>query len=162
MRRTETTSAREEAGSSDPTECFYYLISRASLVATAVLRKALADAGAGSVRPAYLGALMTLWEEDGLNAAELGRRSGLEPSTMTGLLDRMERDGLLERRPDPDDRRAQRIHLTPEGARCRKPVLGVVQDTLDRASQEFTERELAQTKDVLRRFLAVMQKERRA
>ena len=39
----------------------------------------------------------------------------VEPMAMVRILDRMEADGLLERRPDPDDRRARRLHLTREG-----------------------------------------------
>jgi DNA-binding MarR family transcriptional regulator len=99
----------------DLTDCPYYLITRASLVTTAHLKRKLAEAGAGQIRPSYLGVLLSLWREDGLRGVELGRRAGLEPSTMTGILDRMERDDLVARRPDPDDRRAHRIHLTGRG-----------------------------------------------
>jgi DNA-binding MarR family transcriptional regulator len=144
-----------------PTDCFYYLISRATLVATSVLKRELAAAGVPRVKPAYLGVLMSLWNEDGLAAAELGRRAGLEPSTMTGLLDRMERDGLLTRRPDPRDRRAQRIDLSEDGKRCREPVLQVVERTLANASKGFSEQEIAGTKNLLRHFLINMQEERR-
>ena len=105
-----------------PVDCPYYLITRATRSVTAQLRKGLADRGAGNVKPAYLGVLMSLWQADGLKANELARRAGLEPSTMTGLLDRMERDGLLERRADPHDRRANRIHLTRDGIDAGEPA----------------------------------------
>lgn len=108
-------------------ECPFYLITRASLAITARLRRELTAAGLGIVRTSYLVVLMTLWHEDGLKAVEVGRRAGLEPSTMTGLLDRMERDGLLMRRPDPDDRRAQRIFLSDTGSRME----GVANDVVD-------------------------------
>ena len=85
-------------------ECPYYLISRVSLVVTSALKKGFANAGVEQVRPAYLCALMSLWQEDGLKVIELGKKAGLEPSTMTGLLDRMERDGLVSRTTDPRDR----------------------------------------------------------
>ena len=42
---------------------------------------AVGDLPLGVVRPAYLGVLMSLWQEDGLRLAELGRRVALEPST---------------------------------------------------------------------------------
>ena len=111
-------------------------------------------AGLEGVRPAYLGVLMSLWNEDGLNVAELGRRSGVEPSTMTGLLDRMERDRLVVRRADLEDRRAQRIHMTEEGKKVRDPILEVVDRTLDRVLQGVAEEDLARAKEVLRRVLA--------
>ena len=144
-----------------PTDCFYYLVSRATLVATAVLRNELDAASDHRVKPAYLGALMALWNGDGLAASALARRAGLGPSAMTGLIDRMERDGLVARRPDPADRRAHRIRLTAEGRRLREPVLGVVARTLAMASAGTSEAELAVAKDVLRRFLANMRATRR-
>lgn len=47
--------------------------------------------------------------------AELGRVLRVERSSLTGLVDRAERSGLVERQPDPDDRRAVRVALTPSG-----------------------------------------------
>jgi DNA-binding MarR family transcriptional regulator len=144
-----------------PTDCLYYLISRVTLVATSVLRKALEAAGVPQVRPAYLGALMTLWKEDGLGTVELGRRAGLEPSSMTGLLDRMERDGLLRRRADPHDRRAQRIRLTDAAKRSQRTVLAVVDQTLSKGAKGASDTEVARTKDVLRQFLTNLEEERK-
>lgn len=134
-------------------DCPYYLLTRASLATTAMLREQLAAAGAGQIRPAYLGVLMCLWAEDGLRSVELGRRAGLEPSSMTGLLDRMERDGLLARSPDPDDRRAHRILLTAEGRRAQRPVNRVIDQALARMFDGVAERDLERLKATLRRVL---------
>jgi DNA-binding MarR family transcriptional regulator len=46
---------------------------------------------------------------------ELVAATGQRPSTLTGVLDRLERRGLVERRPNPADRRSIAIHLTTEG-----------------------------------------------
>ncbi|WP_211267114.1 MarR family winged helix-turn-helix transcriptional regulator [Nonomuraea candida] len=48
--------------------------------------------------------------------SELGATLGLAKSSLTGLVDRTERNGLVERTPDPDDSRAVRVALTPRGA----------------------------------------------
>lgn len=138
----------------DPTDCPYYLISRATLAATAALRKQLESVGAQRVRPAYLGVLMSLWKEDGLKAVDLCRRAGIEPSSMTGLLDRMESDGLLVRTADPDDRRAQRICLTEEGRRVRAAAEAVVTRTLDTLLAGVREPDIRRLKQVLRQVLA--------
>lgn len=142
-----------------PVDCPYYLITRATRAVTARLRKGLADRGAGNVKPAYLGVLMSLWREDGLKANELARRAGLEPSTMTGLLDRMERDGLLERRADPHDRRASRIHLTQDGIDAGEPATVAVTKILDKAFQNIPEADIETTKAVLRTILMNCSKE---
>jgi DNA-binding MarR family transcriptional regulator len=97
---------------------------------------------------------MCLWKEDGLKAVELGRRAGLEPSSMTGLLDRMERDGLLTRAADPGDRRAQRIHLTGEGRGVKKPVTRVVVKSLAHFMENVTGDDLDRFKETLRTLLA--------
>lgn len=138
----------------DPKDCPYYLISRSTLAVTAELKQEFASAGLEGVRPAYLGVLMSLWREDGLSAVELARRAGLEPSTMTGLLDRMERDQLLARRADPEDRRAQRIYLTETGRSVRKPTLAAVNRTLARVLEGVSAADLTRIKGTLRRILA--------
>ncbi len=144
----------------DPGECPYYLITRVSLGATAAMKRGFAEAGIGFVRPAYLGSLMSLWREDGLRVIDLGRRAGLEPSTMTGLLDRMERDGLVERRPDPADRRVLKIFLTETGARIRQTVIGIVDGTLLRVLSGVGRGEIDTLKELLRKVLVNVREER--
>jgi len=53
---------------------------------------------------------------EGLKQAELAEMLDLQPISLTRLLDGLAESGLIERRPDPDDRRAKRLYLTP-GAR---------------------------------------------
>ncbi len=150
----------------DTQESPYFLLTRASLSATAMLRKALASAGLGNIRPAYLGVLMCLWKEEsldealaklgtreGMKIAELGRCAGLEPSSMTGVIDRMERDGLVERTSDPDDRRAQIIRLTAEGSRVRGKVTGAVDAALAECFAGIDMKRLAAFSEVLRAVL---------
>ncbi|MBI5536986.1 MAG: MarR family transcriptional regulator [Deltaproteobacteria bacterium] len=135
-------------------DCLYYLVTRASLTTTGALRRRLVDAGLEAVRPAYLGVLLCLWQQDDAKTAELGRRAGLEPSTMTGLLDRMERDGLVQRHADPEDRRAQRIKLSERGRKAKGEVMKVVDATLDRVTSGFTKAELAELQRLLQRLIA--------
>src|SRR5215471_8679014 len=49
--------------------------------------------------------------------SELGAMLGLAKSSLSGLVDRTERNGLVRREPDPQDTRAVRVALTPEGGR---------------------------------------------
>lgn len=59
--------------------------------------------------------LLFLWEEDGLTQKDLSRRQQIEEPTAARTLDRMERDGLIERVRDQHDRRRIHIHLTERG-----------------------------------------------
>ncbi|MBW2677495.1 MAG: MarR family transcriptional regulator [Deltaproteobacteria bacterium] len=66
--------------------------------------------------------ITALYEEDSLPISVLAQKVALDKATLTGLLDRLERDGLTERKADPEDRRAIRIHLTTKAERLRKDL----------------------------------------
>lgn len=134
-------------------ECPYYLISRVSLAVTSVLKKEFIKSGLEQVKPAYLCVLMSLWQEDGLKVIELSNRAGLEPSTMTGLLDRMQRDGLVTRTPDPHDRRVLRIFLTIAGQSVRSVVLKVIDKVLAEVFAGISDDDISHTKNLLRQVL---------
>ena len=72
--------------------------------------------------PAQFMALLELWREDGLTQAELCARLDVEQATMAGTLGRMARDGLIERRAHPVDRRAQTVHLTGRARALEAPA----------------------------------------
>jgi DNA-binding MarR family transcriptional regulator len=77
------------------------------------------------------GVLMALWgscqqaadRDAPLSPAELAERTGVTRATITGLVDTLERDGLVTRTPDPDDRRMMAVGLTPRGEKLLKKVL---------------------------------------
>jgi DNA-binding MarR family transcriptional regulator len=64
-------------------------------------------------------ALVRLEKNQGASQARLAELAEVDPMTMVRILDRMEADGVLERRPDPADRRARCLYLTPKA----KPLL---------------------------------------
>lgn len=66
--------------------------------------------------------LIHLWKEDGLEQAELTRRLGIEPASVSKGIDRMENAGFIVRQPSPDDARANRIFLTELGRSLEGPV----------------------------------------
>jgi MarR family transcriptional regulator for hemolysin len=57
--------------------------------------------------------LVRLQRSEGLKQSELAELLDIQPITLTRLLDRLCSNGLIERRPDPGDRRANRLYLTP-------------------------------------------------
>ncbi len=145
----------------DPSDCPYFLISRVALQVSAALKRGFVGARVESVKPAYLGVLIALWREDGLKVIELGRSAGLEPSTMTSLLDRMENDGLTYRAADPKDRRVQLIYLTDSGRKIQGAVLQVVDEVLSNVFNGISFKEVSQVMNLLRRVLANANERRR-
>lgn len=69
--------------------------------------------------------LASLHRHDGQTLAGLSRALLVTAGNVTGLVDRAERDGVVERRPDPDDRRASRVWLTDRGRTLIKSVLPI-------------------------------------
>lgn len=67
--------------------------------------------------------LRALYERDGQHASELSQAVGRAATSFTPNLDKLENKGLIERRPDPSDRRAVGIYLTTEGQARRDLVL---------------------------------------
>jgi DNA-binding MarR family transcriptional regulator len=82
-----------------------------------------------------LGTLLRLAEDDGLTQAELSRRQRVEAPAMCRMIDRLERDGLVERRADPSDRRATRVSLSPAGREVAARG-GAIVDALERRAFE--------------------------
>ena len=67
--------------------------------------------------------MVQLWEDDGLTPADLVRRIGIEQATMANTLTRMQRDGLIDRRPSQADGRAQEVRLTEKGRKLQVPAI---------------------------------------
>jgi len=94
---------------------------------------------------------------EGLKQSELAEMLDLQPISLTRLLDRLAGNGLIERRPDPNDRRANRLYLTPaarpliqELSHLGEDMMATVLDGIDDVSREQLLRDLGVMKDNLR------------
>ncbi len=80
--------------------------------------------------PAQFDVLAHLASEPGLNQQTLAERLLVTKGNVCGLIDRMERDGLVERRPDPSDRRSYRLQLTEAGRRAFEAAAPGLEETI--------------------------------
>ena len=101
--------------------------------------------------------LMRLDRSEGLKQSELAEMLDLQPISLTRLLDRLAENGLIERRPDPHDRRANRLYLTSAARPLLKQLASLGEDLMetvlqnvDATSQERLLRDLGIMKDNLR------------
>lgn len=97
-------------------DCLCFQVGRAARKMSKITREKVAPYGLTTTQFFLLTAL---YEEDGIFISVLARKVALDKATLTGMLDRLERDGLTERRADPEDRRAIRIHVTKKAERLR-------------------------------------------
>jgi MarR family transcriptional regulator, organic hydroperoxide resistance regulator len=80
------------------------------------------ELSASQLSPAETNALACFAGRSARTVRELVAATGQRPSTLTGVLDRLERRGLVERRPNPADRRSIAIHLTSDGHAAAEAV----------------------------------------
>jgi DNA-binding MarR family transcriptional regulator len=86
-----------------------------------------------------------------LSPSALARRAGLHPATMTGILDRLERDGWISRDRDPDDRRAVAVRALPgRGAELFRLYAGM-NSSMDELCAAYSGEQLELLADFLRR-----------
>ena len=86
----------------------------------------VAAAGFSDLRPSHGNVLEHLSYVDGQRLNELAARAGMTPQSMGELVDDLERRGYVERRSDPADRRAKRVHLTEKGRATRSVAVQAV------------------------------------
>lgn len=106
--------------------------------------------------PAQFMVLLELWREEGLTQKDLVGRLDVEQATMAATLSRMERDGLIERRPDQADARARRIQLTARARALQEPALSAAKGVNARALAEFSEGERQALLSGLRRIVGAL------
>ena len=101
--------------------------------------------------------LVRIDRHEGLKQTELAEILDLQPISLTRVLDRLADSGLIERRPDPNDRRANQLYLKPAArplldqlAVLSTEMMKTVLEGLDTKTIERTLRELGRVKDNLR------------
>jgi len=117
----------------------------------------IAAAFGEEMRP--LGASLQIWrvlaalrEQDGRRMGDLSRTISIEVSTLTRLVDNMEKVGLVERRRDDGDARAVALHVTAAGRRLTKRILPIAERYETVALEGFTPAEQEVLKKALRRL----------
>ena len=105
--------------------------------------------------------LIRLDRSEGLKQSELAEILDLQPISLTRLLDRLAENGLIERRADPNDRRANRLYLMPAArplieqlSKLGAEMMDIVLDGLDGKANERLLRDLTLMKDNLRAAIA--------
>jgi len=99
-----------------------------TLLAKGFSKSLASRANALGFLPGQFPVLVELWNEDGITQRELLDRLDIEQATLANTLSRMERDGLVERRPHPRDRRATCIYLTERARAIEEPALAAARD----------------------------------
>ena len=127
----------------------------ARLFARALLRRI----GEHGVNTGQFPVLLRLWEQDGMTQASLVDELAVEQPTMAGTLKRMERDGLIKRVADPNDRRQSHIHLTRRGKALEDALVGGARETNAVALTGLTATEAAQFMKLVARMIENLERD---
>ncbi len=111
-------------------DCIFFLLARAQQAGVRFWTQALADTNLTAVQAMVLN---FLGQEDSTTARELSERTGLDTATLTGVIDRLEASGWIERRRHPSDRRAIHICLTDQG----REIVPRIRKKMEKANRDF-------------------------
>jgi len=111
----------------------------------------LNEDGHSGLRPRH-GPIVAFLDEDGLRATELSRLTGRNKQVVGRLVDELEQLGYVERRPDPDDRRAKLIVPTAAGLEVVRLGDQVVAEIERRNAERIGRRSYAEFREALRRI----------
>ena len=127
-------------------DCIVFLLGKAQQNAYQAAKKKLKPF---EITPVQFAVLHVLWQRDGQLSSELGERIQLDSATMTGLLDRMEKRNLVQRRPSDDDRRKSHIFLTEKGRELQFVPADLMVEANGELLSDFSEEEVQLLKRML-------------
>ncbi|WP_323845535.1 MarR family transcriptional regulator [Microbulbifer magnicolonia] len=96
--------------------------------------------------------LWHLAKEEGQKQAELAERMDVAPISLARQVDKLQEEGLVERRPDPGDRRCFRIYLTPAAEPALETLRDLAQQARTQALAGFSATEVQQLQGLLERL----------
>lgn len=112
-----------------------------------------------TITPPQFIALQWLFEHGDMTIGDLSNRMFLAFSTTTDLVDRMEKNNLVKRVRDEQDRRVVRIHLLSEGERVIEEVIDKRRVYLDMVLQDFDEQQVKNFSSLLSKLHQEMKKD---
>jgi DNA-binding MarR family transcriptional regulator len=128
-----------------------FLVFTAQLKLRAYLKNVFSEAGV-TITPAQSGILFLLKNKNGQTMSELSAVLTLDNSTLTGLVDRLERSGFVKRSTGRLDRRASHVFITGKGGEEIERARVVVNRVNEQIKGDFTQCEVEAFKKILKSF----------
>ena len=102
------------------------------------------------VTPSQYGVLSCLWQREFATPKQISEILCLETSTISGVLDRMQKKGLIDRVINRNDRREVRVVPTEKGKALEEPISKIIDEVNEEVLKCFTDEEVALLKNQLR------------
>ena len=130
------------------------LLSQVHQVCGRVWNKILRDNNMADLEGARGRIIFALWGRDGVPIKTLCEKTSLDKSTLTGIIDRLERDGYITKKPSETDKRSTLISLTGKEQEFAQKVQKVSNQMNKIFYKGFTNEEILQFDSMLERILA--------
>ncbi len=130
-----------------------FLIAKVHQLSGRIFTKILKNYNINEINPAQGRILFVLWENDEIPIIELSKKTQLEKSTLTAMLDRLEKDGFLIRNPSKEDRRKILIKRTDKDRSFQKAYYQVSEEMASLFYKNFTGKEIDSFENHLQRIL---------
>jgi len=130
-----------------------FLIAKIHQVSGRIFSRILKQHNIHEINPAQGRILFVLWEHDEIPITELSRKTQLEKSTLTAMLDRLEQDGFIRRMVSEDDRRKTIIKRTDKDKSFQQAYYQVSDEMTARFYKDFSKTEIDRFEGYLQRIL---------
>lgn len=105
------------------------------------------------VTPEQFGVLTHLWRNDGLQQSELAICTNRNRANVTRIIDILEREGIVARQDDPNDRRVFKIFLTDFGRQLKEETARCAQQSIEDSLVDVSDKDRAIAMDVLKKII---------
>lgn len=132
---------------------FGFFVSQIKQISGRIFDKILAEKNIDAFNGAQGRILYVLWNNDGISLKELSDKTGLAPTTLTSMVDRMEQAELVKRNGDKVDRRKILLYLTDKARELKIEYDNVANRMTEIHFKDFTETEVCELENYLIRVL---------
>lgn len=129
-----------------------FLISKIHQLSGRIFTRMLKEYGIKEINPAQGRIMFVLWQNDGIAINELSKETSLSKSTLTSMLDRLERTGFIRRKASDKDRRKIYIWRTEKDKSFQKQYVEVSKKMAGIYYKGFTEKEMDSFEKMLKRI----------
>lgn len=136
-----------------------FYISKIHQLSGRIFARMLKEYGVNEINPAQGRIMFVLWQNDGIPINELAKETSLGKSTLTSMLDRLEKTGFIKREASDQDRRKICIWRTEKDKSFQKQYVAVSEKMTDIFYKDFTEQEMDDFEEKLKRIFNNLKKE---
>ena len=129
-----------------------FLLTKIKQLGDRIFERILAEKNIDAFNGAQGRILYVLWQEDGVPIKTISEKSGLAITSLTTMLERMEKNGLISRKTDEADKRKTLLFLTDKAKELKEAYDSVSNEMGNIYYRDFTDKEILQFEEYLNRI----------